>query len=370
MLRTYLLGKSSIALLGAAATVVALLALLACVGSDEPVRSPTAPLGTFSTLPTEESPGLGDQPPTIELNTPEPTPTPNPTYTPVPTPTPVPKPTPVPTPTPVPEPTPVPTPTPAPEPTPVPTPTPAPEPTPVPTPTPAPEPTPVPTPTPAPEPTPTPAPEPPALYGAIRRGDLETVRSLVASGANVNATVKERTSGGLFTFGSSTTGPLLYWAVEKGDPETVRILVNAGANADATVENYSGGVLFGSSSTGEVPVLDYAIQKGAVEIVRILVDAGAKYEKGVDPLGLAVEHKKAAEQAALNRSLLGAVEDDGDLVVIQQLLDSGADINAKNRDGETALYIAVDHYLDTSPLIRLSITKVISPVVATNISPP
>ena len=69
------------------------LAMLACSGSDGGSEStPTAPPGMFSTLPTSEPPVLGDQPPTVELNTPEPTltpqptPTPNPTYTPNPRP--------------------------------------------------------------------------------------------------------------------------------------------------------------------------------------------------------------------------------------------------------------------------------------------
>ena len=106
---------------------VALLAAMACSGSsEEPVGSPAAPPGMFSTLPTEESPVLGDQPPTIELTTPlptpeptftpQPTPTPNPTYTQVPTPTPMPTgtPTPGPTGTPIPTLTPYPTLTPQP----------------------------------------------------------------------------------------------------------------------------------------------------------------------------------------------------------------------------------------------------------------
>ena len=97
------------------------LAMLACSGSDEgSVSSPAAPPGMFSTLPTSEPPVLGGQPPTAELNTPEPTltpqptPTPNPTYTPVPPPTPLPTgaPTPNPTATPTPEPTAAPTATP------------------------------------------------------------------------------------------------------------------------------------------------------------------------------------------------------------------------------------------------------------------
>ena len=45
-------------------------AMLACNGSgDGSVSSPAAPPGMFSTLPTSEPPVLGDQPPTVELNT-------------------------------------------------------------------------------------------------------------------------------------------------------------------------------------------------------------------------------------------------------------------------------------------------------------
>ena len=63
-----------------AAAGLVLIALAAC-GNDgeEPVGTPTAPPGMFSTLPTTEPPAAGDQAPTIELNTPEPTLTPNPT---------------------------------------------------------------------------------------------------------------------------------------------------------------------------------------------------------------------------------------------------------------------------------------------------
>ena len=89
-----------------ALALVALLTMIACGGSaEEPAPSPTPPSGMFSTLPTTEPPVVGDQPPTIELNTPVPTPTPHPTLTPNPTYTPVPTPTPNPTYTPTPDPT-------------------------------------------------------------------------------------------------------------------------------------------------------------------------------------------------------------------------------------------------------------------------
>ena len=98
----------SVALLELGAAALALLALLtmvACGGSaKEPASSPTPPPGMFSTLPTIEPPIMGDQPPTIELNTPVPTPTLHPTPTPDPTYTPLPTLTPDPTATPVPDP--------------------------------------------------------------------------------------------------------------------------------------------------------------------------------------------------------------------------------------------------------------------------
>ena len=124
-------------LLRSAAVGLVLLAMLACGDSgDAAQQSPTAPPGMFSTLPTREAPVVGDQPPTIELNTaeptvtPQPTPTPNPTYTPEPTPdrtpTQAPMPTPKPAGTPVPTATEYPTSTPYPTYTPYPTDTPSP----------------------------------------------------------------------------------------------------------------------------------------------------------------------------------------------------------------------------------------------------
>ena len=98
------------AILSIAAGSLILLVMAACDDSAEVSPSPTLPPRMFSTLPTSEPPVVGDQPPTIELETPRPTFTPqstpaaNPTQTPtaVPTATPTPTPTPQPTFTPAP----------------------------------------------------------------------------------------------------------------------------------------------------------------------------------------------------------------------------------------------------------------------------
>ena len=164
------------------AATLALLLVLGCEGSSVDTPASLAPPpGMFSTLPTPEHPAVGDQMPTIELNTPTPdathtpvpTPTlyptasPYPTYTPQPTYTqPAPTPTSYPTATPYPTFTPQPTYTqPAPMPTPYPTATPYPTFTPQPTytqpaPTPTSHPTATPYPTFTPQPTYTPMPTP------------------------------------------------------------------------------------------------------------------------------------------------------------------------------------------------------------------
>ena len=70
-------GKLIRAIPGSLAAGLVLLALAACGNEgSEAQGSPTAPPGMFSTLPTTEHPAAGDQAPTIELNTPEPTFTP------------------------------------------------------------------------------------------------------------------------------------------------------------------------------------------------------------------------------------------------------------------------------------------------------
>ena len=99
------------------AITLVVVVLMSCgVDGEDPGSSPSTPVGMFSTLPTTEPPIVGDEPPTIELKTPEPTVSPSPTPTHEPTATPTPEPTPEPTPDPTPEPTPEPTPDPTPEP--------------------------------------------------------------------------------------------------------------------------------------------------------------------------------------------------------------------------------------------------------------
>ena len=234
----------------------------------------------------------------------------------------------------------------------------------LPTATPTPEPTatatPTPTPVPAKTPTPTPAPEPPDLYRAIREGNRDTVRNLVAAGADVNATVRE-SSGGFFS-SSSVIGPLLYFAIWNGDPEIVGILVAAGADVNATVRESSStlGGLIGSSTT-DTPLIHYAAWVNEnPAVIQVLLDAGAnihaKDDDGQTPLHYAARGNR---NQALIQVLLDAgadIEEKTDdrygwtplhrsvinenLTAVQALLEAGADINAENNFGWMVLHLA------------------------------
>ena len=108
------------AFLRIAASALVLLTMMSCADSAvEPAESVTPPPGMFTALPTIEPSIIGDQPPTLAINTLDPTATPEPTATatPEPTATATPEPTATATPEPTATATPEPTATATPEPT-------------------------------------------------------------------------------------------------------------------------------------------------------------------------------------------------------------------------------------------------------------
>ncbi len=280
-------------LLKIAVGTLVLLAIIACNGPDEgSASSPTPPTGMFSTLPTTEPPIEGDQPPTVELNTPQPTLTPNPTYTPVPTPTPNPTGTPEPTPTPNPTGTPVPTPEPTPDPTPVPTPEPTPQPTPVPTPTLNPTATSNPTATPDGNNSGTNTAGDGALHRAVGNCNLELVKILIAAGADVNSRDEW-----------PTEDMPLHKALKRNcDSAMVQFLVESGADLNE-LSDWPGEYTPLQLAVWETIIADNSADRDAMLIVvQVLVDLGADINAGAfSPL----ENAVANEDSALVRILTG-----------------------------------------------------------------
>ncbi|MCY3897528.1 MAG: ankyrin repeat domain-containing protein [Caldilineaceae bacterium] len=181
-----------------------------------------------------------------------------------------------------------------------------------------------------------------ALFTAIKKGDVETVRLLVEAGADVNAAEG---------FGGNTP---LHEAVEEGNAEIVQILVDAGADIEA--EGFMGQtplglaaeegaseimqILLGQGADSGTPegedkqsptigseALFTAIEKGDVETVRLLVEAGADVN--------------AAEGFGGNTPLHEAVEE-GNTEIVQILVDAGADIETEGFMGRTPLSLAAE----------------------------
>ncbi len=176
------------------------------------------------------------------------------------------------------------------------------------------------------------------LMLASRTGNVESMRQLIAHGANVNA-VETRT-------GSTA----LMWAALENRGEAVRVLAAAGAdvNARSAVTSYphtppgvvGDAVEEGYSYVGQTVLpkggwtaLMYAARQGAIDAVRALTEAGADLNVA-DPDGT-----PAITFAIIN----------GHYDVAAFLADKGADVNQPDRTGATPLYSAVDmHTLQTS----------------------
>ena len=99
---------------------------------------------------------------------------------------------------------------------------------------------------------------------AAMNGDIEAVRSLLRSGADVNAAQ-----------GDGMTA--LHWAAQAGDRQLAEILVYAGARLDA------------GTRIGRYTALHIAAREGRHEVARVLVEAGADPKattsnSGVTPL--------------------------------------------------------------------------------------
>lgn len=140
------------------------------------------------------------------------------------------------------------------------------------------------------------------MLQAIAQGDVEAIKQLIASGANVNAKDK-----------GFNNGTALHVAVESGNLEIVQMLIDAGANVN--VKNKS----------EQTPLL--MIDEDATpEIVRLLIargaDVNAQNDEGETALMLASDENK--------------------IEIVRILLEAGANPNLRNEDDETALSNADD----------------------------
>jgi ankyrin repeat protein len=84
-----------------------------------------------------------------------------------------------------------------------------------------------------------------------------------------------------------------------------------------------------------VSVLMYAVMRGQAAVVRVLLDP---------MLGLDINYRSSTGQTAFLMAAMAV----GGHPIIRMMALAGADVNAKNREGESALSLAMLHYLPES----------------------
>jgi ankyrin repeat protein len=165
-----------------------------------------------------------------------------------------------------------------------------------------------------------------ALAGAARSGNVEAVRALVAYGANPNADLSEvivTESSGSMTLQGNGAGSVLIYAAESGNPRMVSELLRYHPKLEMQDRS-------GKTAMFAAGQYRYRDADGArVECVRLLAHAGAN-----------VNARDNDGNTPLHETFLTDVE--------EELLKLGADVNARNNDGETPIFTTVDN--DAIPL--------------------
>jgi ankyrin repeat protein len=160
------------------------------------------------------------------------------------------------------------------------------------------------------------------LMLAARTGRREAVQSLIARGANVNAS-------------ESWQGETaLMWAAAEDHPDVVALLARSGADLNARskipefpkVKVDAATMVFTALPKGGFTALLLAARQGATNGIKALAEAGADLD-ATDPDGT----------TALNLAIINAHYD-----VAALLVENGANPNAGDAAGMTPLYAAID----------------------------
>ena len=194
------------------------------------------------------------------------------------------------------------------------------------------------------------------LFEAVKKADIEQVRSLIAKGADIEAkwgdvnTKEEEKKAGAY---EADNTPLCY-AVDSNNMDLVKLLVEAGADVNA----------------GSWPPLCEAVDENNTAIAEYLIDHGANINvypvEDWGPLQETVVISNSIEMAKLLLARGGDINTKGypvlNSAIYEQrkdlcefLIQRGADVNAKDKWGQTSLYLAIRN--DDSDIMNILIAN-------------
>jgi ankyrin repeat protein/beta-lactamase regulating signal transducer with metallopeptidase domain len=167
------------------------------------------------------------------------------------------------------------------------------------------------------------------LYYASLHGHEDTVDLLLAKDADVNAQAQY----------CALALPLLSFAILDGNKDAVRLLISKGANVNA-------------QDNGGTTPLFWAIWEKNKDIVELLISKGAdinaKDPQGYTPMYEATYQGSrdlvellTAKGVAAPESTIHLAAHAGDLARVKTLIEKGADVNARDKRGNTPLFSAV-----------------------------
>lgn len=168
---------------------------------------------------------------------------------------------------------------------------------------------------------------------AVKRGDRVKLKELLDAGVNANVADEEGVSA-------------IAWAAFSGDAEVIRMLLDSGANV-RTTQGLADQALLIYSFEGLKKSQNYEAKRVEEhsQMVSLLLSAGA-----------AINVKSELRGTVLNNLIdhapyLGQPPHSIDINVVKLVIDSGADVNAADSQGNTPLMLAGEK--ESVPIIRM-----------------
>lgn len=204
------------------------------------------------------------------------------------------------------------------------------------------------------------------LHEAVRYGNVEIARALLNSGANVNARDNLGKTPVMLILPKEKTAEIYKLLISfRADlnqkdmfGDTVlhtASMLNVGANTFGILVN--GGADVDARNKEGVTPLSIAVQKNDLETVKLLTAAGADIHtqdtNGNSPISIALAGNSEMLEAVVNEANAGLTDSNGNtplhlalicdapLAKIQYIISLMKDVNTRNKDGNSALFLSI-----------------------------